>query len=161
MIREAAPEDCINLVALSLSVWLDTYCIDGIKTENSKLAFSKFTPEYFLDLLKNKDYKILVFEEGVYLRAYIIINLYSFYQTEENGFEIDTLYVQSHFHGNGIGKNLISEVKHKYGNSFWLYTWVRNKSLGFYKKLGFKDIAQYDFQFENETIENRVLIFKG
>lgn len=30
MIRDATKEDCINLTALSLQVWLDTYAVDGI-----------------------------------------------------------------------------------------------------------------------------------
>ncbi len=42
---------------------------------------------------------------------------------------------------------------------FWLYTWVRNKSLGFYKKFGFKDIGQYTIKLGNDIIENRVLAY--
>lgn len=53
MIREANKLDCINLTVLSLEVWIQTYCIDGITSENSKYSLSMFTEEYFSNLLKN------------------------------------------------------------------------------------------------------------
>jgi len=60
MIREANESDCINLAALSLEVWLSTYSIDGIRTENSQYALSTFTEKYFKKLLCNPKYKLLV-----------------------------------------------------------------------------------------------------
>ena len=159
MIREANKSDCINLAALSLEVWLQTYSIDGIRTENSKYALSTFTEEHFEKLLYEPKYKLLVFVEGIYLRGYTLINLDSQFKSEENGFEIEKLYVQGSFQGQGIGQSLLSEIKIRYGSSFWLYTWIRNKSINFYKKFGFRDIGQYNFKFGNDIIENRVLVY--
>lgn len=159
MIREATEDDCINLAALSLEVWLNTYSIDGIRTEDSKYVISMFTKKYFSNLLRDQKYRILVYVEGIYLRGYILVNLKSFYKEENNGFEIDKLYVHGHFQGKGIGRSLISEIRKKFGSRFWLHTWVRNKSIEFYKNMGFVDIGQYDFEFENGSIENRVLAF--
>ena len=161
MIRDATPSDCINLAALSLEVWLQTYSVDGIRTENSKYALSTFTEAYFRKLLQTPGYKLLVFVEGIYLRGYTLINLASRFENTDTGFEIEKLYVQTHFQGRGIGRHLLSEIKARYGNRFWLYTWVRNKSIGFYKKYGFRDIGRYDFKLEDETIENRVLAYGG
>ncbi len=157
MIREANESDCINLAALSLEVWLQTYSIDGICTDNSKHALSTFTEKHFKKSLLDPRYKLLVFIEGIYLRGYTLVNLESQFKSDENGFEIEKLYVQGAFQGQGIGQNLLSEIKARYGNRFWLYTWVRNKSIKFYKKFGFRDIGQYNFQFGNAIIENRVL----
>ena len=159
MIREANKSDCINLAALSLEVWLQTYSVDGIRTENSEFALSSFTEDYFKKLLPISKYKILVFNEGIYLRGYALVNLESHFENEENGFEIEKLYVQTHFQGQGIGQNLLSEIKARYGNKFWLYTWVRNKSIEFYKKYGFRDIGHYNFKLGNDIIENRVLSY--
>ena len=64
VIREATKLDCIKLTALSLEVWLQTYCIDGITSENSKYALSMFTEEYFESLLKDKKYRVLVYVEN-------------------------------------------------------------------------------------------------
>ena len=159
MVREAKQSDCINLAALSLEVWLQTYSVDGIRTENSEFALSTFTEEHFKKLLADPKYKLLVFCEGIYLRGYALVNLESWFETEENGFEIEKLYVHGAFQSKGVGQNLLSEIKVRYGNRFWLYTWVRNKSIGFYKKIGFKDIGQYTFKFGNDIIENRVLAY--
>lgn len=157
MIRKANKSDCINLAALSLEVWLQTYSVDGIRTENSKFALSAFTETYFKKILFESKYRLLVCTEGVYLRGYVLVNLNSHFESEENGFEIEKLYVQGPFQGRGIGKKLLSAIKTRYGNKFWLYTWVRNKSMKFYKKNGFQDIGQYKFKLGNDTIENRVL----
>jgi len=159
MIREAREADCINLAALSLEVWIQTYSIDGIRTENSKYALSTFTEEYFKNFLLDPKYKLLVFTERIYLRGYALINLESRFENEENGFEIEKLYVQGAFQGQGIGQSLLSEIITRYGKKFWLYTWVRNKSIEFYKKFGFRDIGQYNFKFGNSTIENHVFAY--
>jgi diamine N-acetyltransferase len=161
VIRQAIKEDCINLAALSIEVWLGTYAVDGINKASSKFVLSTFTEKYFTDLLLNKNFRLLLEIEGPYLRGYTLLNLQSFYQSEENGFEIDKLYVQEQFQGRGIGRKLLSEVERQFGNKFWLHSWVHNKSINFYKKLGFIDIGRYDFEFDSEIIENRVLAFNG
>lgn len=159
MIKEATESDCINLTALSLEVWLQTYSSDGIRTENSKYVLSLFTEKYFKEILQDHKYKLLVFTESVYLRGYILVNFESQFENKKNGFEIEKLYIQGPFQGKGIGQNLLLEVKARYGSQFWLYTWVRNKSITFYKKFGFKDIGQYNFKLGNDVIENRVLVY--
>jgi len=159
MIRDATPSDCLNLAALSLEVWLQTYSVDGIRTENSEYALSCFSENRFKKILNDTRYKLLVFTQGIYLRGYILVNLESRFKGEENGFEISRLYVQGPFQGQGIGQALLSETITRYGHRFWLYTWVRNNSILFYKKFGFKDIGQYDFKLGNDVIENRVLAY--
>ena len=161
MIREAYKKDCINLQALSLEVWINTYCIDGINTQNSEYIFSTFTKEYFLNILKNDKYKLLVYTEEEYLRAYILINLDSQYKNKNKdfGFEVDKLYVHTSYQNKRIGKKLLNEVNDKYGEKFWLITWNRNKSIAFYLKYGFIDIEEHTFSYGNEDIKNRVLFY--
>ncbi len=159
MMREATESDCINLTALSLEVWFQTYSIDGIRSENSKFALSSFTEKHFKKILHDSKYKLLVFTEGIYLRGYILVNFKSQFGSKKNGFEIEKLYVHGPFQGKGIGQKLLLEIKDRYGSQFWLYTWVRNKSIVFYKKFGFKDIGQYDFKLGNDVIENRVMVY--
>lgn len=161
MIREANQSDCVNLAALSLEVWLRTYCVDGIRSENSRFALSEFTEDSFRKILADSSRRVLLFTEDVYLRGYVLVNLESHYQSVENGFEIEKLYVQEAFQNQGIGRKLLEEVKERYGNNFWLYTWVRNKSLKFYKLFGFEDLGQYDFKLGNDTIRNRVLTYNN
>lgn len=159
MIRKANKSDCINLAALSLEVWLRTYCVDGIRSENSNFAISAFTEESFQTILTDSSRRVLLFTEDMYLRGYVLVNLESHYQSEERGFEIERLYVHEAFQSQGIGQELLQEVKARYGRRFWLYTWERNHSLQFYKSFGFKDIGQYGFKIGNNIIKNRVLTY--
>jgi len=161
MIRIACDSDCINLAALSLQVWLQTYSVDGIRKENSKYALSTFTEEYFKQRLRDSKYRLLVFEEGIYIRGYALVNLESQFENDVNGFEIEKLYVHPPFQGHGIGRKLLLEIKEQFGDKFWLYTWVRNKSVGFYQKFGFKNIGLHSFKFGDDTIENYVLGYDG
>ena len=163
MIREANKKDSINLAALSIQVWLHTYATDGVRKELSSFVLNEFTKEKFLSHINNPDYRILVAIENDHLVGYVMINLKSFWKNESNGFEIEKLYVQEHFQGTGLGRKLISEVMDRYGDAFWLSTWVENKAgIGFYKHLGFVDVDHLDFKLsEDEIAENRVLVFRG
>lgn len=161
MIREANKTDCINLSALSFAVWFDTYCGDGIRTESSAHALSAFSAEAFKKILSQPHHKLIVFVDGVYLRGYALVNLSSYFKSPHNGFEIEKLYVQPQFQGQGIGQQLLSDVMARYGDKFWLYTWIWNKSVGFYKKFGLKEIGRYNFKLGEDTIENFVLAYDG
>jgi ribosomal protein S18 acetylase RimI-like enzyme len=159
MIRKANRSDCINLAALSLEVWLRTYCVDGIRSENSKFAIAAFTEDAFAKILADSSRQLVVYTEGMYLRGHVLINLESHCQGEEHGFEIEKLYVHEVFQRQGVGQKLLQEVIARYGSSFWLYTWERNSSLEFYKLFGCKDIGQYDFELGGDIIKNRILTY--
>lgn len=161
MIREAVKEDCINLAVLSLQVWLDTYAIEGIKTEYSKYVLSNFTEVYFLNILNNSNNRLLVCESNKVLQAFVLINFDSHFEGDDNGFEIEKLYVDIRFKAQGIGRKLLSEIESRYGSKFWLYTWVENKSNDFYKHLGFKNIGNINFDFNNKIIENNVYSYNN
>lgn len=60
MIREATESDCVNLTALTLEVWFQTYSFDGIRTENSKFALSSFIEKHFKEILHDNKYKLLI-----------------------------------------------------------------------------------------------------
>ncbi len=161
MIRNAKKSDSINLAALSIQVWLHSYATDGIRSEISGFVIRTFTELYFNQILNDPKFRILVYIKNNHLVGYVMINLESYWKDKKNGYEIDKLYVQEHFHGNGIGRQFLSEIEIQYGGSFWLSTWVNNdKAIGFYKHLGFIDIGYTYFELNNERHENRVLAFK-
>ncbi len=75
MIRYAKKEDCINIAALSFQVWLETYAVEGIRTEYSKYVFSNFTEEYFLELLEKSNYHLLISDNDGILKGFALINI--------------------------------------------------------------------------------------
>ena len=162
MIRRANKNDSINLAALSIQVWLHSYATEGIRKEISDFVIGTFTEQYFKDLLNNPSYRILVFIKEDHLVGYIMANLESFWQDQSNGYEIDKLYVQEHFQGQGVGRHLLSEMAAQYGGTFWLSTWIHNKkAISFYKDFGFIDIGHRYFELDKELHEHRVLAFKS
>ncbi len=80
----------------------------------------------------------------------------SHYQSANNGFELEKLYIDTRFKGQGLGKQLLTAVEHEFGNVYWLYTWVENESNGFYLHLGFRKIGKLNFEFAGTQIENNV-----
>jgi len=160
MIRDANQQDCINLAVLSLQVWLDTYAIEGIRSEYSTYVLATFTESYFLELLENPDYRLLISETDNTLQGFVLVNLDSQFEDKEHGFEIEKLYVHNKFTGQGVGRTLLAEVEHQFGSSFWLYTWVENDSNHFYQHLGFRYIGQLNVDFSGMQIENNVYAFK-
>jgi len=158
-IRPAKKEDCLNLAVLSIQVWLDTYAVDGIRSELSNYVVSNFTETLYLEKLNDKTFPIFVVEKDNHLVGFVMLNLSATFENESNGYEIDTLYVQSHFKGFGLGKKLIQHVQNKFGITCWLHTWINNhNALGFYDYLGFKDVGNMYFDLEGEKHENRVLV---
>ncbi len=166
-VRPATKQDSINLAALSIQVWLHAYARDGIRTGLSEFVFSTFTQNYFDGLLDNPDFHILVCVCNDHLVGYIAVNMTAVFESnvefnnsnsQDSGYEVDTLYVQEHFKGKGIGKRLLHEAQGYYGEKLWLSTWVHNfEAIAFYKHLGFNDIGEVYFELEGERHENRVL----
>lgn len=163
MIREANKTDSINLVALSMQVWLHTYALEGIRKEISSFVLKTFTENYFNQIINDPKYRILVFIKDHHLVGYIMVNLESLWQDSSNGYEINKLYVQEHHQGTGIGRQLLSESAVKFGGTFWLSTWVHNeKAINFYKHIGFKDIGHTYFELnKDERHKNRILKYEA
>ncbi len=87
------------------------------------------------------------------------MDLESFFNNENNGYEVTTLYVSQHFQGQGIGRQLLDMVKTQHGLPFWLSTWVHNcQAIDFYRNLGFKVIGKLNFDLNGELHDNHVFL---
>ncbi|WKD30040.1 GNAT family N-acetyltransferase [Halomonas sp. KG2] len=161
MIRKALKRDCLDLAALSLQVWLHTYAVKGVRSQISKYALSTFNEEYFAKLLKRECIDVRVFEEDSHLIGFIVADLNSELE-DVSGYEIVTLYVSQHFHGKGVGRQLLREIESAHGLPFWLSTWVNNHdAIGFYDKLGFNIVGELNFNLEGELHRNHVFAYAG
>ena len=156
MIREATPDDCVNLAVLSIKVWLTTYATDGIRKEYSQHVLATFSEDYFLNLLVNPNYELLVSVHDGVLQGFVLVNLGSRFKNDSYGFEIEKLYVDDIFSRKGLGRKLLKEVALKFGSRFWLYTWVENASNGFYQHLGFSRVGRITLDFHGLVVENHV-----
>ncbi|WP_102794560.1 GNAT family N-acetyltransferase [Bowmanella denitrificans] len=161
MIRKALKSDCLGLAALSLQVWLHTYAKQGIRPQISQYALSTFTEEHFIRLLERESIDIRVFEEDSHLIGFVVADLNARFDSLA-GYEIATLYVSQHFHGKGVGRQLLKEIESVHGLPFWLSTWVHNQdAIGFYQKLGFNIVGELNFNLQGELHRNHVLAYNG
>ncbi|KZN30493.1 hypothetical protein N480_05930 [Pseudoalteromonas luteoviolacea S2607] len=158
MIRFANKGDAVSLTALALQVWFNTYTVDGMRREYADFAINHFTTDYFSNLLSLKDYEILVYERQEAILGLAVVNKSSFFEGPDNGYELEKLYVHTHFHDKGVGSALVNAVRKNFGAPFWLYTWTENAANSFYKRLGFKQAGELSFEFAGSTITNNVYI---
>lgn len=161
MIRKAQKSDCLNLAALSLQVWLQTYATEGLRLKISQYALSTFTELHFQTILSNDPCDIWVYIKEDHLVGFAAVDLASHFNDNANGFEVTTLYVSEHFQGQGIGRQLLDKIKAHYGLPFWLSTWVHNfKAIHFYNNLQFSIIGHLNFDIDGELHENYVFSSK-
>ncbi|RXJ74415.1 N-acetyltransferase [Veronia nyctiphanis] len=161
MIRSATLSDCLNITALSLQVWLDSYTLQGIRKEISQYVLDTLTVEHFERLLQQKEKRVLLYEKDQHLVGLLILDLSSkFVDKPDAGYEIETLYVSRHFQGQDIGRALLQEAVSGYGSPMWLSTWIHNTpALAFYERLGFTIIGEVSFLLDGETHANHVLAY--
>ncbi|MEZ8297625.1 N-acetyltransferase family protein [Vibrio splendidus] len=160
MIRKARVSDCLDLAALSMQVWLHTYATQGLRRKISHYALSTFTENYFQQIINNMACETWVYIKDEHLVGFIVVDLKSYFKDETNGYEVTTLYVSEHFQGQGVGRQLLDQIKNQHGLPYWLSTWVNNhNALNFYENLRFKLIGELSFDLDGELHENHVLSY--
>jgi ribosomal protein S18 acetylase RimI-like enzyme len=159
LIRFATKNDCNNLAALSIEVWLEIYAVDGIRAEYSEFVLSKFTPEYFEERLNSDTHCILVIQENKFLRGFALVNKNSSFENVDSCFEIEHLYIHRSSRGQGLGRELIDFIASNLSNKLWLYTWVDTSANVFYNRLGFRKVENHTFAFHQWEIANNVYFY--
>lgn len=163
MIRNAVQADSMSLTALSIQVWLHAYATEGVSDDLAREVLSTFTPGYFREIIEDPAYRLFVEVDGDSLLGYILLDLESpCAEKDYGGVEVDTLYVQEHFHGRGIGRALLDHARGSASDRLWLTAWAGNaQALGFYRAYGFTDIGTAWHEFEDQKYENRILAYQA
>ena len=157
LIRRAETGDAMNLAAVSIQVWLDTYATDGIRGSISKYVLTEFTPEKFENYIENPSHSLFVAEKSEHILGYAMI-AFDIPCLDRSNLDVQlvTLYVQEHFKRNGIGSELLTacleEAKRRtLRRELWLTVNNQNKgALDFYAAKGFQQIGMTLFQLDGE-----------
>lgn len=168
LIRRGTHADASCLSALSTQVWLHTYATAGVRPTIARYVQEHLSPDAFALRLRQSESLFLVAETDGHLVGYAGGELGVPCPFRTGTFtHLDKLYVSEHFHGEGIGRELLSRIRAELaplaGNdALWLTVNSGNqRARTFYERLGFEDIGIAHFDLYGEKHENRVLCTPG
>lgn len=164
VIREGKLSDAQNLAALSIQVWLHTYAKGGIRDVFSRHVFAEFNAERFTGEMESLTKQLFVAEVENHLVGYVRLYLEAECPIRHIAQpEIETLYVQEHFVGCGIGSALLNRAmeackSRNYGQAWLMMNQQNLPARRFYERKLFQKIGTVDFELECERHANDVLV---
>lgn len=163
-IRTGRPGDAHRIAVLAVQVWLHTYATDGINDEIAQYVLSEFTPDKYLQSLSAPSTHFFVAEHDENLVGYAVITVGVSCPTGANSIvELQTLYVQEHYIGHGVGKSLLqaaeARARQQSGSTLWLKVNAKNdRAIAFYAHHGYSKAGTAYFVLGEGRYENHVLI---
>lgn len=163
-IRVGRPGDADRLAVLAAQVWLHTYCTNGVNTEVAQYVLSELTVERFAARLTEPQSHILVAECQEWLVGFAAVKFdASCPSSTKSTVELQTLYVQEHFIGQGIGRSLLeaaeAKAREQTAGPLWLAVNAQNaQAIAFYVRQGYNRVGTTYFVLGEDRHENHVLI---
>ncbi len=162
-IRHAIPQDALCIGVLGMQVFLDTYATEGIRCAIAKQALHAFAPESIAQLIEQPGTALVVAEVNNHLVGFAQIQLGTGHALIDtpNVAELQRLYIQERFTGQGIGVQLLQAAEqlaaHEGAAMLWATVWVGNeRALGFYPRRGYAVLGAPTYTFQGESHENRL-----
>jgi diamine N-acetyltransferase len=163
-IRVGLPSDAGRLAVLASQVWLHTYATEGITNEIAQYILSELTVEKFAASLGEPEVCLLVAECGECLVGFAVVKFDALCPTGAGAVvELQTLYVQEHFIGHGIGRSLLqtaeTKAREQSSSSLWLTVNAKNvRAIAFYARQGYVKVGTTYFVLGQSRHENHVLV---
>jgi diamine N-acetyltransferase len=163
-IRVGRSEDASRLAVLATQVWLHTYATDGIARDIAEYVLRELTPEKYSALLNDPASHVVVAEQHENLVGLAVVRFGVPCPAGGNSAaELQTLYVQEHFVGRGIGKMLLQTAESKgrqdLNTALWLTVNAKNtEAIAFYARQGYAKVGTTFFVLGAGRHENHVLI---
>ncbi len=163
-IRISRSEDARRLAVLAAQVWLHTYATDGITADIAEYVLQELTPEKYLTTLNTTSSQVFVAESGASFAGLAVIKFDTPCPAgNHSSAELQTLYVQEHFIGQGAGKLLLraaeAEAKQRSNGVLWLTVNAKNaRAIAFYAQHGYTKVGATYFALGGGRHENHVLI---
>jgi diamine N-acetyltransferase len=156
-IRYGGPEDAKMLAGIGARTFYDAY-VNVVDLENLTTVIKEtFSEGYQLEEINAPEMIFLVAEEEGKMAGYAKLNTKASNEhvNGRKSLELSRIYLLQEFIGKGIGRELmqrcVDEARQRGCNSLWLGVWEHNQNaIGFYKKLGFREVGSHAFRFGNE-----------
>lgn len=165
-IRRGRAADANRLAVLATQVWLHTYATDGVSDVVAGYVLSELTPARYLQSLNDPATRVFVAEDDENLLGLAVVRFGVPCPTEApSAAELQTLYVQAHCMGRGVGKSLLQAAeagaREQSESALWLTVNAGNaRALAFYAHQGYARVGTAYFVL-GERHENHVLIGHG
>ncbi len=156
-IRPCTLEDLSALHQLATTTFLDTFAAFNTPENVTAYQAEALHEKAFHEQLANPDsFFFLAYQESE-LAGYIKLNRPPA-QTDLNdpsSMELERIYLLQRFHGQGLGKTMLSfaieQAKSAGANYLWLGVWDQNtKAIQFYEQFGFNRFGEHDFYFGDD-----------
>lgn len=165
VLRPARPDDALCLGVLGLQVFLDTYATEGIRPTLAREVLSQFDRTAFEAAMARPSSLLWVVERHGHLVGFVQAawgTRQALVDARRPG-EVERLYVQEPFTGQGLGKALLHAAEAAAVaagvDGLWLSPWVHNRrAIEFYRRQGWQDVGTTWYRFEDESHENRVFV---
>ena len=163
-IRICESEDANRLAVLATQVWLHTYATDGITADIAEYVLQELTPEKYLRTLNDPTSQVFAAKSGASLVGLAIVKFDATCPASNStSVELQTLYVQEHFLGRGVGKLLLraaeARARQQSNAVLWLTVNAMNaKAIAFYADRGYQKVGTTYFVLGDGRHENYVLI---
>lgn len=163
-IRAAQTSDADRLAVLAAQVWLHTYATTGINDEIARYVLSELTVEKFSARLGEPETKIVVAECSECLVGFAAVRFGTPCPSDAKSMvELQTLYVQEHFIGHGVGRSLLqaaqAKARERSTSPLWLMVNSKNaRAIAFYARQGYAKVGTTYFVLGQGRYENHVLV---
>ena len=165
VLRAGQASDALCLAVLATQVFLDTYAGEGIRAGLAREVLAQCSPDAFSSALAEPRRRFVLAERAGHLIGFAQLLLgqsHVLLREENSGAELERLYVQRPFLGQGLGRSLLMQAERlaaaQGARQLWLTAWAGNRrALAFYARGGYADLGCCSYEFEGERHENRLL----
>jgi len=163
-IRIAIRSDALCLGVLATQVFLDTYATSGIRAAIAAEVVASFSTQAMEACIGRHDGYIGVAEHAGHLLGFVQLAFGARHDLVASSApaELERLYVQAPFTGQGIGAALLRHAEQAAATrgsaDLWLTAWEHNRrALRFYVRHDYRDLGVTDIELQGERHRNRVL----
>lgn len=166
-LRAGEPGDATRLAVLASQVWLHTYAWNGVNEDIASYVLNQLTPEKYGARLQEPSTRVIVAENGDSLVGFAVVKAGEACPARQGlTVELQTLYVQAHFLGQGLGRALLqaaqADARERCGQAPWLTVNAQNaRAIAFYAGQDYTRIGTTWFELGEGRHENHVLVGPG
>ena len=164
-IKPAADSDAETLAELGRQTFIETFAKDNSEADMQLFLAETFSQDKQLEEIKDSARVIEIAWFGDQAAGYLHLKKNSVHPTVSgvNPIEISRLYVDSRWHGKGVGASLmdrcISVARAGGFKTLWLGVWENNfRAQAFYKKYGFTAVGQHIFRLGKDEQVDLIMV---